>query len=167
LVAAMCVHAEDEHEGGGGRRVALSPKVAQECSACHVAYYPNFLPTSSWKKVMANLDKHFGTDASLTPADQTEITHWLLANSQELGEAPPENRITKSFWFTRKHGTRHVRTDIWSRPSIKSPSTLPLQISASLRVKKFTPRSGLTSCPVLRAIPTHLKTKANMQKPIR
>jgi hypothetical protein len=120
VTSALYVHAEDEHEGG--KRVPLIPKVAQECSACHVAYYPNFLPSSSWKKVMANLDKHFGTDASLAPADQQIITQWLLANSQEFGEAPPENRITKSSWFTRKHGTRHVRTDMWSRPSIKSPS---------------------------------------------
>lgn len=122
VTSALCVHAEDEHEHEGGRRVPLIPKVAQECSACHVAYYPNFLPGSSWKKIMANLDKHFGADASLTPKDQQLITHWLLSNSQEFGEAPPENRITKSSWFTRKHGTRHVRADMWNRPSIKSPS---------------------------------------------
>jgi hypothetical protein len=122
LVSALGAHAEDDDEHEGGRRVALHPKVAQECSACHVAFYPNFLPTSSWKKVMASLDKHYGTDASLAPADQQLITHWLLANSQELGEAPPDNRITKSFWFTRKHGTRHVRTEVWNRPAIKSPS---------------------------------------------
>jgi mono/diheme cytochrome c family protein len=121
LTSALAAQAEDdEHEGG--RRVTLLPKVAQECSACHVAYYPNFLPTSSWKKIMGSLDKHYGTDASLTPADQQIISHWLIANSQELAEAPADNRITKSSWFTRKHGTRHVRTEIWSRPSIKSPS---------------------------------------------
>jgi len=125
LASALGAQAEDgehgdEHEGG--RRVTLHPKVAQECSACHVAFYPNFLPTSSWEKVMTSLDKHYGSDASLTPADQQVISHWLTANSQELGEAPPDNRITKSFWFTRKHGTRHLRTEVWSRPAIKSPS---------------------------------------------
>lgn len=107
---------------GGGQRIALNPKMAQECAACHVAFWPNFLPRSSWQQVMGSLDKHYGTDASLTPADQKEITDWILANSQELGEAPPGNRITKAFWFTRKHGTNHVKTDVWQRASVKSPS---------------------------------------------
>ncbi|MDD2809331.1 diheme cytochrome c [Rhodoferax sp.] len=111
-----------EEGEGGGRRVAMNPKVAQECSSCHIAYRPNFLPTSSWKKVMSSLDKHYGTDASLADADQKAITQWLVANSQEIGEAPPGNRITKAFWFTRKHGTRHIQTDVWSRNSVKSPS---------------------------------------------
>lgn len=113
--------AEDEHEGGG-RHLPLHPKVAQECAACHVAFWPNFLPTSSWKQVLGTLDKHYGADASLSAADQQVISDWFMANSQELGEAPPGNRITKAFWFTRKHGTRHVRADVWMRPSIKSPT---------------------------------------------
>lgn len=105
---------------GGGNLPALHPKMEQECSACHIAFRPNFLPTSSWKQVMASLDKHYGTDASLSPADQKEITDWIIANSKEQGEAPPENRITKSFWFTRKHGTNHVKPEVWQRASIKS-----------------------------------------------
>lgn len=107
---------------GGGQRLALHPKVAQECSACHIAFRPNFLPTSSWKQVMGSLDKHYGTDASLAPTDQKEVTDWILANAQELGEAPPDNRITKAFWFTRKHGTNHVKADVWQRASVKSPT---------------------------------------------
>jgi hypothetical protein len=106
----------------GGKRLALNPKMAQECAACHVAFWPNFLPKSSWQQVMGSLDKHYGADASLAPADQKEITDWILANSQELGETPPGNRITKAFWFTRKHGTNHVKADVWQRASVKSPS---------------------------------------------
>ncbi len=104
----------------GAPLTPLHPKMEQECSACHIAFRPNFLPTSSWKQVMGSLDKHFGTDASLAPADQKEITDWIVANSQELGEAPPENRITKSFWFNRKHGSNHVKPEIWQRAAIKS-----------------------------------------------
>jgi hypothetical protein len=107
---------------GGGQRLVLLPKMASECSACHIAFRPNFLPTSAWKQVMGSLDKHYGTDASLSPADQQEITEWIVANAQELGEAPPENRITKAFWFTRKHGTNHVKADVWHRSSVKSPT---------------------------------------------
>ncbi len=119
--ASTLLYADGDVEDSG-RRIALHPKVAQECSACHVAFWPNFLPTSSWKQVLSTLDKHYGADASLAAADQQVIYDWIVANSQELGEAPPGNRITKAFWFTRKHGTRHIRADVWSRQSVKSPA---------------------------------------------
>jgi hypothetical protein len=106
----------------GGQRIQLNSKMEQECSACHIAFRPNFLPTSSWMQVMRSLDKHFGTDASLSNADHKEITDWIVANTQEIGSPPPGNRITKSFWFTRKHGTSHVKADVWSRDSVKSPA---------------------------------------------
>ena len=52
-----------------------------ECGACHVAYPPQLLPPSSWKAVMAGLDRHFGTDASLDAATATEITAFLEKNA--------------------------------------------------------------------------------------
>lgn len=106
----------------GVQRIVLNAKMEQECAACHIAYRPNFLPTSAWKQVMDSLDSHYGADASLSAADQKEITDWIVANSQEFGEVPPGNRITKAFWFTRQHGTRHISADVWSRQSVKSPS---------------------------------------------
>jgi hypothetical protein len=122
LCAASTLLYADADVEDSARRIPLHPKVAQECSACHVAFWPNFLPTSSWKQVLSTLDKHYGADASLPAADHQVIFDWFLANSQELGEAPPGNRITKAFWFTRKHGTRHIRADVWSRQSVKSPA---------------------------------------------
>ncbi|MDD5029085.1 MAG: cytochrome C [Rhodoferax sp.] len=104
----------------GGGVTALLPKMEKECSSCHIAFRPNFLPRSSWKQVMASLDKHYGTDASLSDADNAEITTWLDKTSQEVGDAPPNNRITESFWFKRKHGTNHVKAEVWSRASVKS-----------------------------------------------
>lgn len=106
----------------GGPVTPLLPKMEQECSSCHIAYRPNFLPKSSWQKVMSSLGQHYGTDASLSEADTREIADWLDTVAQELGEAPPNNRITEAFWFTRKHGTKHIRPEVWRRASIKSPS---------------------------------------------
>ncbi len=106
----------------GGPVKPLLPKMEKECSGCHMAFRPNFLPTSAWQRVMGSLDKHYGADASLAPADQKEITDWIVANSQEIGEAPPGDRITKAFWFTRKHGPKHFSPDVWTRASIKSPA---------------------------------------------
>ena len=92
-----------------------------ECGSCHMAYPPGLLSEKSWQNVMGSLGKHFGTDASLDQKEQLEITNWLKANAatrQKYTELAPENRITKTSWFIRKHD--EVRADVWKRPSIKS-----------------------------------------------
>ncbi|WP_231970562.1 diheme cytochrome c [Polynucleobacter necessarius] len=94
-----------------------------ECASCHMAYPPALLNEQSWKNVMSGLSKHFGTDASADAKTQTEITSWLVKNAatrQKYSETAPENRITKTSWFIRKHD--EVRADVWRRASIKSPA---------------------------------------------
>ncbi len=94
-----------------------------ECASCHMAYPPGLLSEKSWQNVMGNLSKHFGTDASIDQKDQSEITNWLKKNAatrQKYSELAPENRITKTSWFIRKHD--EIRADVWKRPSIKSPA---------------------------------------------
>lgn len=94
-----------------------------ECASCHMAYPPALLSEQSWKNVMSSLSKHFGTDASVDAKTQAEITSWLMKNAatrQKYSETAPENRITKTSWFIRKHD--EVRADVWKRASIKSPA---------------------------------------------
>lgn len=94
-----------------------------ECASCHMAYPPGLLSEKSWQNVMGNLSKHFGTDAGIDQKDQLEITNWLKRNAatrQKYSELAPENRITKTSWFIRKHD--EIRADVWKRPSIKSPA---------------------------------------------
>ncbi|WP_255536746.1 diheme cytochrome c [Polynucleobacter sp. 80A-SIGWE] len=94
-----------------------------ECASCHMAYPPALLSEQSWKNVMSSLSKHFGTDASVDAKTQTEITSWLIKNAatrQKYSETAPENRITKTTWFIRKHD--EVRPDVWKRAGIKSPA---------------------------------------------
>jgi nitrate/TMAO reductase-like tetraheme cytochrome c subunit len=94
-----------------------------ECASCHMAYPPGLLSEKSWQNVMSSLNKHFGTDASIDQKDQIEITNWLKKNAatrQKYSELAPENRITKTSWFIRKHD--EIKADVWKRPSIKSPS---------------------------------------------
>ena len=72
---------------------------------------------------MSGLSKHFGTDASVDPKTQTELTNWLVKNAttrSKYSETAPENRITKTSWFIRKHD--EVRPEVWKRVSIKSPA---------------------------------------------
>jgi Dihaem cytochrome c len=94
---------------------------AQECASCHMAYPPGLLPASSWQHLMDGLSKHFGSDAALDAAPQAAISRWLQANAgtyKRVREAPPQDRITRSAWFERKH--REIPATTFSRSSIKS-----------------------------------------------
>jgi hypothetical protein len=110
---------------GDHRRMPVDPlpEYVQECGACHVAYPPALLPAASWRRQMEGLDKHYGSDASLEPALVARIDRWLAQNAGEgrrATEAPPDDRITRSARFERKH--RDVEPAVWRLPSVKSPA---------------------------------------------
>jgi len=76
-----------------------------ECGSCHVAYPARLLPPASWQQLMAGLDRHFGSDASLDARAHEEISRYLAANAGR--RAPPpgaEPRITATRWFLKEHG---------------------------------------------------------------
>jgi mono/diheme cytochrome c family protein len=121
-------HADDDDEGKyrTATRVVSMPLYQQECAACHVAYPPGLLPARSWQRLMSQLPKHFGTDASLDAKTTQQLATWLSANAaqatpgrQALPE-PAQDRITQSAWFKRQHD--EVGASVWKRPAIKSPS---------------------------------------------
>jgi len=122
VAASILIASSSAVWADGGGVTPLLPKMEKECSSCHIAYRPNFLPRAAWKQVMANLNKHYGTDASLSDADTAEISAWLDKTALDVGDVPPNLRITESFWFKRKHGTNHVKAEVWQRASIKSRS---------------------------------------------
>jgi hypothetical protein len=112
---------------------AQTPAAAwkSECSACHMAYPPGLLPERSWRKLMAELDKHFGQDASLDAATTKAILDYLVANSGErsslrraarfLQAVPPGTtplRISENPHFVREH--REVAPDVWKLPKVGS-----------------------------------------------
>jgi len=106
---------------GNGRTVALLPAYQQECAACHVAYPPTLMPAASWSRIMNNLPRHFGTDASLDPATAKEIAAWVHANAgtyKRVSEEPPQDRITRTAWFARKH--REVSSATWKLAAVRS-----------------------------------------------
>ena len=94
----------------------------QECASCHTAYAPGLLPASSWKRIMATLDKHYGTDASLDDKAVAEISGWLAANAgtYKRATATPDDRITSAAWFVREH--RKVDATVWKLASVNSAS---------------------------------------------
>ena len=99
-----------------------APKVYEsECASCHMAYPPGLLGQTNWQNIMASLDKHFGTDASVDAKEQSEIFQWLIKNSatkRKYSLFVPGNRITKSTWFISEHD--NIRSDIWKRTDVRS-----------------------------------------------
>ena len=93
----------------------------QECASCHTAYAPGALPAASWRRIMSRLDSHYGTDAALDAATADRIGTWLQRHAgtwKRAGEEPPQDRITRSRWFERKH--RKVDAPVWRHDSVKS-----------------------------------------------
>lgn len=98
----------------------VNAKFQQECSGCHVAYAPGLLPAASWTKIMGGLDKHFGADASLTAAENKEITDFLVKNASNRWTATTAPlRISESAWFKSKHDAHEINPSIWKRASVK------------------------------------------------
>lgn len=111
-----------------------SPLYVKECGGCHTAYAPTYLPAASWRKLMTELERHFGDDASLTTEERDVIASQLQALAMDTPQGHPEiaarngrqwagslpTRITTSPYFHFKHD--EVPSSIWRRPQIASKS---------------------------------------------
>jgi cytochrome b len=106
------------------------PLFAKECAACHTLYPPPLLPERSWRSVMANLEDHFGDDASLDEADTASIRSYLVANAAEhstseasvklLASLPNQDiiAVTQTPFWKRTH--RRIAPEVFERDAIKS-----------------------------------------------
>lgn len=110
---------------GGHRRLAvpLPRAYVQECAGCHMAYPPGLLPAASWRRMMGRLDEHYGSDASIDEATVRQLSEWLQTHAGtgkrvRAEPPPPDDRITRSAWFARKHD--EVAPATWRRASIRS-----------------------------------------------
>jgi Dihaem cytochrome c len=98
--------------------------VKKECGACHMAYQPQFLPTDAWRRMLDQLDQHFGADASLAVSVRQEILHYYLAHAgkQRLDGSAPL-RITETPAWVRAH--REVAAGAWTKPEVKFKGNCP------------------------------------------
>jgi nitrate/TMAO reductase-like tetraheme cytochrome c subunit len=95
------------------------PTYKIECASCHMAYPPAMLSKSSWQRIMGNLDKHYGTDASLDAATERQISVWLQSMGgtyKRVEASSPGDRLTTTTWFEKKH--RKIEKAVWARKSI-------------------------------------------------
>jgi nitrate/TMAO reductase-like tetraheme cytochrome c subunit len=94
-----------------------------ECASCHIAYPPNLMPAPAWRRMMAGLDKHFGTDASIDARAAAEIGAFLESNAAEgkkRGKDSGTLRISETPWFRRKHD--EVAALTWKNPKVQTPA---------------------------------------------
>jgi hypothetical protein len=103
----------------------------KECGSCHFPYQPGLLPSNSWNKMMVNLDKHFGVDASLASEDFVTLSKYLNDNSAEKNmQYKRSNRIVTSLlpgqvansisttpYIIEKH--RGIKKDLISQKDVK------------------------------------------------
>lgn len=103
----------------------------EECTACHMGYHPSLLPAASWRALTANLDNHFGEDASLSPDMTARITDWLTANAADTADSYPAHRLarvnaeapytlTRTRFWTRRHSD--IPDAVFARKSVSSRS---------------------------------------------
>jgi mono/diheme cytochrome c family protein len=134
LTVGSKVKADSDHEyyeEEGEYFPPVTDKVAlKECSACHMAYSPSFLPRRSWEAIMAGLEDHFGENASLDEATTKQITDYFVANAADaggrssrvlrrLGTRDTPLRISETPWWTRRHD-REVRPGAYKDPRVRS-----------------------------------------------
>lgn len=93
--------------------VGRNPIYIEECGACHMVYPPRLLPADSWRKMMINLDDHFGENAELDVETTQLIKRYLIQTTESskhkyrklfrnLDNKTPL-RITDLPYFIRKH----------------------------------------------------------------
>jgi len=92
-----------------------------ECGSCHLAYPANLLPAPAWHRMLAGLDKHFGTDASIDDKSAAEIGAFLERNAAEGRKRGTDSgtlRISETPWFRRKHD--EVPASAWKNPKVQT-----------------------------------------------
>ncbi|MBK7262354.1 MAG: diheme cytochrome c [Rubrivivax sp.] len=123
LGALLAIGLSATAQADRGRQMPLDVPAAYtlECASCHTAYPPGMLPARSWERLMAGLDRHYGSDASLDAKTLQQISAWLQAHAgtyKRVAEQPPQDRITRSAWFQRKH--RKIDPAVWRLDSVKT-----------------------------------------------
>jgi mono/diheme cytochrome c family protein len=134
LIAGALMAKNTSFEELKGVAPATDALYLKECGSCHFAYQAGLLPSRSWERVMDELDKHFGTDATLDSADKQNILNYLQKNSADKSAKYKRSRkmdesiattetpiaITKTRYFIQKH--REIGSELIQQKEVKSLS---------------------------------------------
>lgn len=93
-----------------------------ECGSCHDAYPARLLGASDWRRVLTQLDRHYGVDASLDDATLRAVAQALgvdeshsTAHAVSAAALP---RITTRAWFVDEHDEVNAAT--FRSPKVRS-----------------------------------------------
>lgn len=122
IAAATTAHAFSAFAGDHRYRVD-NPTYVQECTSCHVACACAATARAgpggpSW----AAFDRHFGTDASVEPAQRAQILAFLTANAggrDTSANGKPLLRISETPWFLKEH-RKEIAAGSVRRDDVKS-----------------------------------------------
>lgn len=116
-----------------GKQLPDNKSWRDECGSCHAVFYPALLPARSWQKMMAEQDRHFGSDLGLDTTTTAEMLKFMVDNSgdKHLTEAafkieqsvPTDQtplRITETPYWLKKH--REIAAADWANPLVLSKS---------------------------------------------
>ncbi|WP_455200074.1 diheme cytochrome c [Kaarinaea lacus] len=105
----------------------------EECGSCHFAYQPGWLPAQSWRKMMSNLDDHFGDNAELKPAKEEAILDYLVSNSASNSDHRRSKKIMRSLpdtaapqRITELHYIKHEHDELPERLVSKNENVASL-----------------------------------------
>jgi len=97
------------------------PAYRSECGDCHLPYPPALLAAPDWQRLLAGLDRHFGSDATVDRENRAKIAAFLerhAGSPHKLGSAGEPPRISQTARFKRKH--REVPKALWQDARVKS-----------------------------------------------
>ncbi len=121
----------EPHVAFVGAKLPDNAQWRDECGSCHLAFHPSLLPARSWQRMMAEQDKHFGTDLALDEATSKALLDFMVSNAAENsnreaavkinssikpGDAPL--RITETPYWDKKHS--EISEAEWRLPKVKS-----------------------------------------------
>jgi hypothetical protein len=124
-------HRERDHRSRDLNPVT-NPAYKEHCGACHFNYQPELLPSGSWKKIIDQVEDHFGQSFELDQESQKAVLGFLEANAAERSKSKRAVKIVKSVgsgtplritevpYIKDKH--RKVSATVLNRPSIGSLS---------------------------------------------
>lgn len=125
-------HHGEKHHHEGYLKAVNNPVFKEQCGECHFAYQPELLPSASWRKILENLDDHFGDAVELDDDAKRIILDYLNANGAEKSSAKIGVRIMRSLrnqiplritdtpYIKDKH--YEISSDVLNRESIGSLS---------------------------------------------
>jgi len=122
-----------EAAASGGKQPPPDPRYAEECGTCHAPYPARLLPASSWRALLAGLDRHFDSDASLEPDAQREIQAYLEQGARREPNPPPAQpllRITE-----KEHRKRSGSEAKCDAPRVAVEPAVLLKSASLSRVK--------------------------------